>query len=214
MSEILKKLKHYHFYILPMLIGRFMLLWRAFFHLRALPRSGRRAYLGRSPKVFGISHIKLGDNFRVGDGLWLHAIPKYNTYVYDPHIEIGKNFSASDHLHIACCNKVFIGANVLMGSKIHITDHAHGVYSGDDQSSPFEPPFERKLSSTGSVTIGDNVWIGDNVVVLPNTVIGNGAIIGANSVVTKDIPSNVIAVGCPAKAVKIWNDQENKWINI
>ena len=197
-----------------MLMGRVLLAWRAFIHLRAFPIAGRRAYLGRAPKVFGLEHITLGNNFRVGDGLWLHAIPQYLTFIYEPHIEIGENFSASDHLHIACCNRVTIGRNVLMGSKIHITDHAHGAYSGEDQSSPYETPFERKLASSGPVTIGDNVWIGDNVVVLPNTAIGNGSIIGANSIVTKDIPCNVIAVGCPARVVKVWNEEERKWLSI
>jgi lipopolysaccharide O-acetyltransferase len=213
-SYFLKKLKQHHLFIIPLVVGRFLLVWRALIHLRTLPAPGRRAYLGRGPKVFGLEHITLGNNFRVGEGLWLHAIPQYLAFTYQPHVEIGENFSASDHLHIACCNKITIGRNVLMGSKIHITDHSHGVYSGENQSSPYEAPFERKLGSSGPVTIGDNVWIGDNVVVLPNTSIGSGSIIGANSVVAKDIPSNVIAVGCPAKIVKVWSDEESKWLSV
>lgn len=214
MSYVLKKLKQHHLFIIPLLAGRALLVWRAFIHLRTLPRAGRRAYLGRAPKVFGLEHITLGNNFRVGEGLWLHAIAQYISFAYQPHIEIGENFSASDHLHIACCNKVTIGNDVLMGSKIHITDHSHGAYSGEDQSSPYETPFERKLSSSGPVTIGDKVWIGDNVVILPNTSIGSGSIIGANSVVAKDIPCNVIAVGCPARVVKVWSDKESKWLSV
>ncbi|TFY92296.1 acyltransferase [Pseudomonas nabeulensis] len=214
MSYLFKKIKQYHIFIIPILLGRFLLMWRAFIYLRSIPGSGYRAYLGRAPKVFGIEYIKLGDNFRVGDGLWLHAIPQYNAFVYQPHVEIGENFSASDHLHIACCNKVTIGKDVLIGSKVHITDHAHGTYSGQNQSTPYESPVARKLSSSGPVMIGDNVWIGDNVVVLPNTIIGSGSIIGANSVVSKDIPSNVIAVGCPAKAIKVWSNENSEWINL
>lgn len=214
MSYLLKKLKQHHVFIFPLLLGRFLLAWRAFIHLRTFPTSGQRAYLGPAPKVFGLEHITLGNNFRVGEGLWLHAISQYLASTYQPHIEIGENFSASDHLHIACCNKITIGSNVLMGSKIHITDHSHGIYTGEGQSSPYEAPFDRKLGSSGPVTIGDNVWIGDNVVVLPNTSIGSGSIIGANSVVAKNIPSNVIAVGNPARVVKIWNDKESRWLSV
>ncbi|WP_411389583.1 DapH/DapD/GlmU-related protein [Pseudomonas sp. MPB23] len=214
MSYFLKKLKQHHLFIVPIVIGRFLLVWRALIHLKTLPGSQRRAYIGRAPKVFGMEHITLGNNFRVGDGLWLHAVSQYNTFSYNPHIEIGGNFSASDHLHIACCNQITIGSNVLMGSKIHITDHSHGIYTGEGQSSPYEAPFDRKLGSSGPVTIGDNVWIGDNVVVLPNTSIGSGSIIGANSVVAKNIPSNVIAVGNPARVVKIWNDKESRWLSV
>ncbi len=50
--------------------------------------------------------------------------------------------------------------------------------------------------------IGDNVWLGGNVVVLPGVSIGNNSVIGAGSVVTRDIPENVVAVGNPCKIVK------------
>ena len=54
----------------------------------------------------------------------------------------------------------------------------------------------------GTIAIGNNVWIGSNCVILPDVIIGNGSVIGAGSVVTKDIPSNVIAVGNPCKPIK------------
>lgn len=54
----------------------------------------------------------------------------------------------------------------------------------------------------GFITIGDNVWIGANCVILPNTKIGSGSVIGAGSIVTKDIPENVVAVGNPCKPIK------------
>ena len=52
------------------------------------------------------------------------------------------------------------------------------------------------------ITVGDNVWFGGNVVVMPGVTIGDNTIIGAGSVVTKNIPSNVIAVGNPCKVMK------------
>ncbi len=58
------------------------------------------------------------------------------------------------------------------------------------------------------ITVGDNVWLGGNVVVLPGVTIGSNSVIGAGSIVTKDIPSNVVAVGNPCKVVK--NLEENK----
>ncbi|XAZ51956.1 hypothetical protein AAHB44_09575 [Pseudomonas simiae] len=141
MSYFLKKLKQHHVFIVPMVFGQCLLVWRAFIHLRAFPAPGRRAYLGRAPKVFGLEHITLGNNFRVGEGLWLHAISQYLTFKYQPQVDIGENFSASDHLHIACCNKITIGRNVLMGSKIHITDHSHGAYSGGEPIQPLRNTF-------------------------------------------------------------------------
>ena len=58
------------------------------------------------------------------------------------------------------------------------------------------------------VTIGDNVWLGGNVVVNPGVTIGQGTIIGAGSVVTKDIPSNVIAAGNPCKVIREITDED------
>ena len=65
------------------------------------------------------------------------------------------------------------------------------------------PPLARPVHSNGPIVIGKNVWIGDKVTILPNVTIGDGAIITANAVVTKNIPAYAIAVGCPAKIVKM-----------
>ena len=58
------------------------------------------------------------------------------------------------------------------------------------------------LEYAKAIEIGDNVWIGGNVVVLPGVKIGNNVVIGSGSIVTKDIPSNVVAVGNPCKVIK------------
>ena len=124
---------------------------------------------------------------------------------------IGKNCEIGDNVHFVAHEKVVIGDNVLMASKIFISDTNHGEYSGDQQSSPSTPPNKRPLI-TKPVMIGDNVWIGENVCILPGVTIGAGCIIGANSVVNKDIPTNCIAVGAPAKIVKIYNNDKGVWI--
>lgn len=62
------------------------------------------------------------------------------------------------------------------------------------------------------ITVGNNVWIGGNVSVLPGVTIGDNSIIGAESVVTKDIPSGVIAAGNPCKVIrKITEDDKTKY---
>ena len=61
------------------------------------------------------------------------------------------------------------------------------------------------------VHIGNNVWIGEFVSVLPGVTIGEGSIIGSTSEVSKDIPAFFIAVGSPAKVIKTFNKDTNKW---
>jgi maltose O-acetyltransferase len=61
------------------------------------------------------------------------------------------------------------------------------------------------------ITIGDNVWIGGNVVINPGVTIGNNVVIGAGSIVTKNIPDNVIAVGNPCKVVREITEDDRKY---
>lgn len=162
-------------------------------------------------KLNGIKYIHIGKNFVSGRNLRLEAIVQYGDKIYIPKIVIKDNVSINDFVHIGCTNYVEIGNDVLMASKVYISDHNHGYYSGDNQSNPLIEPVKRIVSSNKSVIIGDNVWIGENVAILPGVKIGEGSIIGANSVVTKDIPKYSIAVGNPAKVVKFFNFNKQKW---
>lgn len=124
---------------------------------------------------------------------------------------IGKNCEMGDNVHVVAHEKVQIGDNCLMASKIFISDTSHGDYSVlSKSSSPNTPPNKRPLI-TKNISIGNNVWIGENVCILPGVTIGDGCIIGANSVVNKDIPKNCIAAGIPAKVIKIYNTELERW---
>lgn len=126
---------------------------------------------------------------------------------------IGKDCQFGDNTHIVALKSVHIGDNVLIASKVFISDTSHGSYSENGGTDPAIAPVKRKLISQ-SVYIGDNVWIGENVVILSGVTIGNGCVIGANSVVTKDIEEYTIACGTPAKTIKKWNQNKKKWIPI
>jgi len=103
--------------------------------------------------------------------------------------------------HITAVNKIEIGDCLLTGQNVTITDNSHG--NSRDKSIIDTNPREREVFSKGGVIIGKNVWIGDNAIILPNVTIGDGAIIGANTVVTSDIPRGGVAVGAPARVVRI-----------
>jgi acetyltransferase-like isoleucine patch superfamily enzyme len=156
----------------------------------------------------GKSSISYGEGFTTGHACRFD-LPGGNKKT----LIIGKNCEIGDNVHIVAHEKVSIGDNCLMASKIFISDTNHGDYSGEIQSSPNTPPNDRVLI-TNPVSIGNNVWIGENVCILPGVRVGSGCIIGANSVVNKDIPDNCIAVGAPAKVVKIYNIKNKLWEKI
>lgn len=107
---------------------------------------------------------------------------------------IGENCEFGDMMHIVALNEVKIGKNVLIASKVFISDTSHGSYKGNEADSPETPPRQRPLIK-GITRIGNNVWIGENAVILSGADIGDGCVIGANTVVTKKIPPNSIVIG-------------------
>ena len=124
---------------------------------------------------------------------------KPQTQHLNPMIIIGNHCNIGEYTHIAACNKVTIGDGLLTGRYVYIGDNAHGGLSWNEADIP---PIMRELKSKGEVKIGNNVWIGDKVTILGGVTIGDNVIIAANSVVTKDVPSNSVVAGLPAKIVK------------
>lgn len=168
----------------------------------------KKARLIRRPiYIRGKSSIQMKESLTTGHACRFDLVGNGKKTLF-----IGKNCEIGDYVHIVAHEKVEIGDNCLMASKIFISDTNHGDYSNssNDNSSPLIAPSNRPLI-TKPVSIGNNVWIGENVCILQGVKIGNGCIIGANSVVNKDIPEYCIAVGSPATIVKKFNIEIKKW---
>ena len=184
--------------------GMFILI-RSWIFTRIFYRSARLMLL--PVDIRGRKHMKWGANFAMGFGCRLESYPKNGEVV----LHIGDNVQLQDAVHITARSRVVIGNDVLMASKIYISDCSHGEYSGNEtDTSPMIRPGSRELSSK-DVVIGDRVWLGEFVSVLPGVTIGEGTIVGANSVVSKDLPANVIAVGIPARPIKRFNFENGRW---
>jgi acetyltransferase-like isoleucine patch superfamily enzyme len=160
---------------------------------------GKDPFIEFPSKVLGSKYIKIGNSFLSLGHLKLEAYYEHLGFNYNPSIEIGDDVSVNDNCHITSINKITIGNNVLIASKVFITDHFHGEIS---KVALEIPPSKRRIISKGPVIIEDNVWIGEGVAILPNVHIGKNAIIGANAVVTSDIPADSVAGGIPAKVIK------------
>jgi lipopolysaccharide O-acetyltransferase len=192
--------------------GHLVQLIRSYFLSRKL--GVRKIKIGPRAFLRGLSSIEMGEDFSAGEGLWLEAITRFNDQIFSPKIIVGQHVRISHHVHIAATHLVEIGDNVLMGSKVMITDHNHGMYSHGLHSSPHTAPALRPLDSDQRTLIGRDVWLGDGVVVTPGATIGEGCVIGANSVVLGDIPPFTIAVGVPARVRKAFNFESGRWCNV
>lgn len=112
---------------------------------------------------------------------------------YGYNIEIGENFYSNHNLTILDGNKVIFGDNVFIAPNCSFYTAGHPLdYQTRNSGLEYAKP----------IKVGNNVWFGGNVVVLPGITIGDNCVIGAGSVVTKDIPSNMVAIGNPAKIIK------------
>ena len=160
-------------------------------------------------RIRGKKFISVGKGFTTGFNCRIDAYSNKKEKV----IYIGENVQINDYVHIGAIEKIEIGDNVLIASKVFITDHNHGSYSGIDNDSPFSIPKNRKLYSS-KVVIEKNVWLGEFVSVLPGVRIGEGSIIGTMSVVNKNIPPFSIAVGSPARVIKKYNKDSKIWEKI
>ncbi|WP_334073245.1 MULTISPECIES: sugar O-acetyltransferase [Paenibacillus] len=121
---------------------------------------------------------------------------------YGKNITVGKNFFTNFNCTILDVGKVVIGDNVMFAPNVAIYTAGHPIHP-DSRNSGYEYGI--------AITIGNNVWIGGNVVVNPGVTIGNNVVIGSGSVVTKDIPDNVIAVGNPCKVVREITEDDRKY---
>ncbi len=118
---------------------------------------------------------------------------------YGYNIHIGKNFFANHGLVILDCAKVTFGDNVFIAPNCGFHTAGH----------PIDAETRNKgLEFAHPITVGDDVWFGAGVQVMPGVTIGNNVVIGAGSIVTKDIPDNVIAVGNPCKVLRAITDED------
>lgn len=184
---------------LSLLYKRALDMFYSGFYSNSFLECGRNFKISYPCELLGMKYIKIGNNFNSFARLRLEAFDKHNENHYLPDITIGKNVSINFDCHIGCINKIIIGNNVLIASKVFITDHFHGEIA---KSSLSQPPSARKITSKGPVIIEDNVWIGEGAAIMPNVTIGSNSIIGANSVVTHSFPSNSVIGGIPAKLIK------------
>ncbi|USD66788.1 sugar O-acetyltransferase [Vibrio sp. SCSIO 43136] len=113
---------------------------------------------------------------------------------YGNNIKLGKNFYANFNCVILDVNTVEIGDNVLFAPNVQIYTAGHPL--------DVKGRVEEGIEFGYPIKIGDNVWLGGGVIVCPGVTIGENCVIGAGSVVTKDIPANVVAAGNPCKVIR------------
>ena len=163
--------------------------------------------LENKKKIYAFNHLE-PDRLDEKEKLLKEILGKTGEYVnieapfhcdYGYNIEVGENFFANYNFTVLDVGKVRIGANAQIAPNVSIYTAGHPIHP-DSRNSGYEYGI--------SITIGDNVWIGGNVCIMPGVTIGNNVVIGAGSVVTKDVPDNVIAAGNPCRIIRTITEED------
>ena len=145
------------------------------------------------------SNIVLGDNTMICSFTTIETAGGF--------VKIGDNVIVGEYSTIQGQGGVVIENNVLLASHVHFISNHHTY---DD----ITIPIKNQLNTSGLITIKENAWIGINVTVLSGVSIGKNSVIGTGSIVKNSIPDYCVAVGNPAKVVKIYDSNSMKWIRV
>lgn len=136
----------------------------------------------------------------IGEGCYIE--PPFHANFGGAHVHFGKNIYANFNLTLVDDTHIYVGDYTMFGPNVTVATAGH----------PILPELrEKKYQYNFPVHIGKNCWIGAGVVIVPGITIGDNVVIGAGSVVTKDLPSNVVAVGNPCKVLREVNERDKKY---
>ena len=151
------------------------------------------------------SQVKLRDEIirkvfaNVGENCYIEP-PLYANWGCNTHV--GNNFYSNFSLTLVDDTDVFIGDDVMIAPNVIITTGTH----------PIDPKLRQQVYQYNlPIHIGNRVWIGAGSIILPGVTIGDDSVIGAGSVVTKDIPSGVVAVGSPCRVVRKISERDKEY---
>lgn len=136
----------------------------------------------------------------IGEGCYIE--PPLHSNWGGKHCHFGKNVYANFNLSLVDDTHIYVGDNVMIAPNVVLATAAH----------PVLPELRRKgYQYNAPVRIGEDCWLGAGVIVLPGVTIGRGSVIGAGSVVTKDIPENVVAFGNPCRVVRPVGERDREF---
>lgn len=134
-----------------------------------------------------------------GEGSYIEP-PFFCDFGYNT--RVGRQFYANYDCVFLDCGKITIGDHVMLGPKVALYAVNHPI---DPQVRQYHHDFPLPI------TIGNRVWIGGSSVVCPGVTIGDNTVIGAGSVVTRDIPANVVAAGNPCRVIRPITEEDTRY---
>ncbi len=136
----------------------------------------------------------------IGENCYIE--PPFRSNFGGAHVHFGKNIYANFNLTLVDDTHIYVGDYTMFGPNVTVATAGH----------PILPELrEREYQYNAPVHIGRNCWIGAGAIILPGITVGDNVVIGAGSVVTKDLPSNVVAVGNPCRVLREVGEHDKEY---
>ncbi len=146
---------------------------------------------------------------KVGKNCWIEPNIRVD---YGQNVFLGDRFYANFDCIFLDCAPITFGNDVFIGPRVCFYTACHPIHYLDRNQFINDKGVLDDLEYAKPISVGSNVWIGGSTVILPGVTIGDNVVIGAGSVVTKSLPSNVVAVGNPCHVIREITDQD--YVNI
>ena len=135
-----------------------------------------------------------------GEGSWVE--PPLHAFWAGKNVHFGKSVYAAYSLTLVDDTHIYVGDHTMLAPNVTLTTATHAV---------LPEKRDQGLQCNFPIHIGRNCWLGAGVIVLPGVTIGDNSVIGAGSVVTRDIPANVVAYGTPCKVVRPIGEKDREY---
>lgn len=159
---------------------------------------GKKSCIYAPLRLDRVKSIYIGNGVCIHDKAWLMGGDEEKTLIIKDGTTIGH------YSHIIANHHIEIGEKVLIADKVFISDCTHNY------KDVHIPIIDQGIHNLNPVVIGEGTWIGEGVCILGARV-GKQCVVGANAVVINDVPDYCVAVGAPAKVIKMYNAEELKW---
>ncbi|MCD6280436.1 MAG: acyltransferase [Deltaproteobacteria bacterium] len=168
---------------------------------------GRHNYVDPGVMIVHPEYVSIGDNVIIHKDTLIHVAAK-EKIKGRPIVKIGNRVHLGFRCWIAARLDITIEDDVGIASNVTIQDYIH---SYEDVTRPIK---DQPLTGEAPIRIGRGTVLGANVIVLPGVTVGEHCMIGGNSVIAKDIPPYSVAVGNPARVVKVYDRELGKWTRV
>lgn len=168
-------------------------------------RCGPHTTVGRPRRINGAEFVSVGSRVRIGGNPMIAAIGEYAGERFRPEVIVGDDVYIGPNLYLVCVSQVVLGKGCVLSENVFLSDVSHGMSPTDGLI------MEQKLIPGGAIEIGDHSFVGFRASIMSGVRLGHHCIVGANSVVTMSFPEYSLVVGNPARLVKRYSLETQRW---